>query len=149
MMQLALRGDFDFRPVNSQSVELRQQGTLHRKGGSAEARWVRSLLTARAERSRFFSARLFADPAWDMLLELYAAELAQRRTSVTGLGSSSGVPPTTALRWMNVLEQDGLVIREDDPLDGRRVFIALSEKGSRAIRAYLGSLPATIYPFQD
>ena len=38
---------------------------------------VRAIIKQRRNRDRFFDAQLFADPAWDILLELYAAELGQ------------------------------------------------------------------------
>src|SRR5437762_3206264 len=51
---------------------------------------VRAILRARRSRDRFFDASLFADPAWDMLLELYLAELlGERRLSVGSLCQSA------------------------------------------------------------
>ena len=41
---------------------------------------VRSVIRARRLRSRFFPEELFADPAWDMLLDLLQAEIAQLRS---------------------------------------------------------------------
>src|SRR4051812_38081914 len=35
---------------------------------------VRRLLKSRAQRERYFGRGVFADPAWDMLLELFACE---------------------------------------------------------------------------
>src|SRR4051812_23053389 len=54
-------------------------------GASHTAERVRTILRARRLRDRFFEAQLFADPAWDILLELYAAELGRYRTSVSSL----------------------------------------------------------------
>ena len=102
---------------------------------------IEDLIRARSRRLKHFSARLFADPAWDMLLELYAAELGQRRVSVTSLGIASGSPATTALRWMTTLQQEGLVDREDDPLDGRRSYVKLSQAGSKAMADYFTNVP--------
>ena len=111
-----------------------------------EARWIRDVLRARSRRAKFFSSHLFADPAWDMLLALYAAELAQSKLAVTNLASASGIPATTALRWMNALLKEGLLCREDDPRDRRRSFVRLSPKGWQSIREYFESLPAWAYP---
>lgn len=69
------------------------------------------------------------EPAWDILLNLYEAHLSQVRTMVTGACLGSRVPATSALRWLKVLEVRGLVERQGDPLDGRRVFVSLSPKG--------------------
>lgn len=114
--------------------------------GNPDPRWLDQLLRARRGRNRFFNSQLFADPAWDMLLELYAAEVAQRRVSVTGLCIASGVPSTTALRCMDMLTQEGLIGRRRDPLDGRRKFVQLSAKAFEAMRNYFNSLPSDIRP---
>ncbi|WP_426692852.1 hypothetical protein ACMC5O_002196 [Sphingomonas sediminicola] len=82
-----------------------------------------------------------------MLLSLYSAELEQKRVSVSSLSLASGVPATTALRWISALQKNGLIVRQPDQFDGRRIFVALSSEGSRAVRAYFNSLPAALYPF--
>lgn len=105
---------------------------------------IRAVLKSRRNRERHFPADLFADPAWDMLLELYAAALGQRRMSVSSLCSGGAVPPTTALRWIGALEKHGLLRRSKDPFDGRRVFVALSEDALRAMRSYFGANPAAV-----
>ncbi|MET0250256.1 MAG: winged helix DNA-binding protein [Sphingobium sp.] len=91
------------------------------------AQKVRDLLRARRMRADFLPGDLFADPAWDMLLDLYAARLDHERVSVSSLCIASGVPPTTALRWIKTLTDAGIVLRQQDPHDGRRVFIALTD----------------------
>ena len=94
-------------------------------GREPSERDVRALLKLRRNRDRFFDASLFADPAWDILLELYASSLGQYRMSVSSLCAGAGVPATTALRWINHLEEKGLISRRPDPTDGRRCFIML------------------------
>lgn len=88
-----------------------------------------------------FPDGLFSDPAWDILLELYAVHLEQQRTSITSVCAASGVPTTTALRWVAKLEQDGLIIRTDDPLDARRSWIALTSDGVERMRSFFENLP--------
>lgn len=83
---------------------------------------VRAMLKMRRLRDQFFDGELFADPAWDMLLELYAAELGQQRISTGRLCVAAAVPTTTALRWISTLENKGLVERKADPFDGRRFY---------------------------
>jgi hypothetical protein len=107
---------------------------------------VRSVIHARRLRSCFFPAELFADPAWDILLELLLAEISQQRVSVSNACVAAAVPATTALRWVNVLVQQGLVIREADPLDGRRVFVELAPDASVALRSYFAELGTTKAP---
>src|SRR6476469_1135829 len=55
---------------------------------------VQWIIHARVLRSKFLSTYLFADPAWDMLLELLRAEIAQRRISVSSLCIAANVPAT-------------------------------------------------------
>jgi hypothetical protein len=97
---------------------------------------VRAIIRARRRRDHIFPANLFADPAWDMLLELYAACLEQHRVTTTTLCLSAAVPPTTALRWIGTLEQQGLVTKQGDRFDARRVFIELSVTGKNMIERY-------------
>lgn len=104
---------------------------------SCSAGFVRRVIAARAARRNHFEGDLFADPAWDILLELYALRREQRRISVSKLCIAAAVPTTTALRWLDKLHADGLVLREDDPCDGRRVWVALSDKGAKALEGYL------------
>ncbi|ANI78068.1 hypothetical protein EP837_01655 [Sphingobium sp. EP60837] len=94
---------------------------------------VRDLLRARRLREEFLPGDLFADPAWDMLLDLLAARLEQERVSVSSLCIASAVPPTTALRWIRTLTDKGIVQRQADPHDGRRVFIALADETVEAL----------------
>lgn len=101
---------------------------------------VRSFIKARATRRHFFNEQLFADPAWDMLLELYALKCENVRISVSKLSLAAGVPGTTALRWIDRLEAEQLIFRKDDPLDGRRIWVELSDKGLETMRAYLRHL---------
>ncbi len=104
---------------------------------------VRAILRARRLRSEFFAEEMFADPAWDILLALLASELAQTRMPVTALCEAAAVPPTTALRWIQQMTHQGLLIRMDDPLDRRRTFIALNSQTSQTLRRYFQAITAT------
>ena len=97
---------------------------------------VLAAIKARGLRVRYFSEELFADPAWDMMLHLFHAELTFRPVTVTRLSLASAVPNTTAIRWINTLVEKGLMIRRADPLDGRRVFVELTPAASNALRSY-------------
>ncbi|HEX6218937.1 MAG TPA: MarR family winged helix-turn-helix transcriptional regulator [Sphingomicrobium sp.] len=107
---------------------------------------VRTVIRARRLRGRFFDEELFADPAWDMLLDLFQAELAQLRVPVSSLCIAAAVPATTALRWLKTMTGQGLFVRRADPHDGRRVFVELAPQASVALRRYFAEVgnPATI-----
>src|SRR3546814_1893832 len=91
-------------------------------------------------RTRFFDGALFADPAWDMLLDLTASRAEHVRVSVTSLCIASGVPPTTALRWISQMVDVGLFVRTEDGVDKRRAFIALSDHAAEAMARYFAEL---------
>lgn len=106
---------------------------------------VRAVIRARRLRSRFFDAELFADPAWDMLLDLFQAEIAQHRVPVSSLCIAAAVPPTTALRWIKTMTDCGLFRRRADPHDGRRVFVELAPAASGAMGSYFAQVgPAAL-----
>jgi len=104
--------------------------------GLPDPRRVRAVIRQRQMRARFFDAGLFADPAWDILLDLTAAHAEGRRVSVTSLCIASGVPPTTALRWIAQMTEQGLLRREDDQVDRRRAFVTLSDAALAAMSRY-------------
>ena len=124
------------------SPAARQQG----EDGQAAApslpdpRLVRRIIRQRQLRARFFDGALFADPAWDMLLDLTAARGEQVRVSVSSLCIASGVPPTTALRWICQMTEAGLFRRVEDDNDRRRVFITLTNKAADAMAHYFAEL---------
>lgn len=122
-------------------VRLVQTETASRPSPICTAARIRRILSARRARSIYFEGGLFADPAWDMLLELYLARLVHRRLSVSGVCSGSGVPPTTALRWIATLVGRGYIERRDDPMDRRRVFLELSEVAARQMEDLVQRLP--------
>lgn len=105
-----------------------------------DPRVVRELIRRRQARARFFDAGLFADPAWDMLLDLTAAAGEQVKVSVTSLCIASGVPATTALRWVRQMIDAGLLERCDDAHDKRRAFISLSAKAREAMARYFAEV---------
>lgn len=105
-----------------------------------DPRIVRQIIRQRQLRSDFFEGGLFADPAWDMLLDLTAARGEKTRVSVSSLCIASGVPPTTALRWITQLINTGLADRVEDETDRRRAFIALSDTAADAMAGYFERL---------
>lgn len=65
----------------------------------------------RHERKMLFQKPIFADPAWDILIDLFSAEGEGKRVSVTSACAAADVPATTALRWLGVMEREGLIER--------------------------------------
>lgn len=97
------------------------------------AMFVGRIQRMRALRVRYVSKDMFADPAWDMMLDLYKAHLEGRTISVSSACIAANVPPTTALRYLTQLCDRDLVVRQPDHLDGRRIFVQLSTAGLEAM----------------
>jgi hypothetical protein len=97
---------------------------------------VRDVIRARRMRAGHFPSELFADPAWDMLLDLFAAWLEHRRVSVSSLCIAAAVPGTTALRWIGTMVDAGLFLRQADPDDGRRAFVSLTDTAIEGMQRY-------------
>ena len=141
MNQSILQREFNSREVAVTNDLQQVEPTITSLGSRyAQLNAIRAALKARRQRNDFFNAKLFADPAWDMILELYAASLTERRLSVSRLAERSGVPMTTALRWIATLEAEGLIERQEDPFDKRRYFLLLSDDGVSAMKTFFDQL---------
>lgn len=103
---------------------------------------LREIIKLRRMRDRFFPTDLFADPAWDILLDLKAAALEGQYVSVSSLCIAAAVPPTTALRWITAMTESGMLVRRQDPADARRVFIELSTDASAKLDDYFAAISA-------
>jgi len=91
----------------------------------------------RRRRNTLFRKSLFAEPAWDMLLDLYVQRHHGRQVSVHNLCVAAAVPQTTALRWIGKLEASLLIERSPCPYDNRVVHIALSAEALALMEDYL------------
>jgi DNA-binding MarR family transcriptional regulator len=72
-------------------------------------------------------AQHFADPCWDMMLDLFAAQAANVDVPISSLVAGAMVPQTTALRRIRRLVSAGEFIALADPRDGRRTYLRLSD----------------------
>lgn len=94
---------------------------------------VLRILKLRQARQNIFGERLFGEPAWDMFLQLYASTLCGKKECISSLCLASGVPSTTALRWIVHLDRDGWIEKHADPFDRRRTFVRPTQKGLEAM----------------
>jgi len=99
---------------------------------------------ARRQRASFLPSEILGEPGYDMLLDLYISRMTHKRVSVSSLCIASGVPSTTALRWISILTGKGYFARESDPSDGRRYHVTLTDLGFDATDAYLAALQARL-----
>src|SRR3546814_12676964 len=111
------------------SEERKPSGKVVVHGHRTKSLFARELLRFRRLRDRYFAGDLFADPAWDMLLDLYAARSqTSHPASVSSLCIASSVQATTALRWYKAMEEMKLLSRRADHQDGRRIFFNLTDQ---------------------
>lgn len=104
------------------------------------AHLARAILAERQRRASCFDEGLFGEPAWDILLALYAAEQEAGRQTIGQLIRWVQVPATTALRWIAFLEKKSLVTRTPHPTDLRMVFVELSDKARAQLTNYLAGV---------
>lgn len=114
-------------------------GTQPASDEATPAELRRAIRARRLREETFGVPGLFEDPAWDILLDLFAAELERRRVSVSSLCIAAAVAPTTALRWIGKLIALGLLERRPDDFDRRRAFIALTAQASTTMRNYVAA----------
>jgi hypothetical protein len=79
---------------------------------------------------------LFADPAWDILLDLYVSRLEGKQISTSSACIASCVPVTTALRWLTALEASGMVRKLADRRDKRRVYVEITDMALERLTRY-------------
>lgn len=101
------------------------------------AAYAESLYQERRRRTRHFPEHLFAEPAWDILLDLFVNGVRSRAISITSACIAGGIPATTGLRWLGVLEKEGLLVREISGDDARVTWVHLSPRGTDIMRNYL------------
>lgn len=90
----------------------------------------------RRQREVLFGSQLFADPAWDVLLDLFIAAQENRRVSVKSACVAASVPSTTALRYIGQLVEQGLVERQAHPTDSRSTHLTLTDLGRARMADY-------------
>lgn len=134
------------------SSEMRKIGTLVEAGAGSkdksrlpfeqgtkeiDADLIRKLIRAEHSRSRVIGGKLLGDPAWNILLDLLLASIERRRVAVSSACIVAGVATTTALRLINRMVDDGVLVRIADANDGRRHFLAIEPAVETALKNYL------------
>lgn len=120
----------DPRPVAPPPREQRQ----------IDADMVRKLARAEAARARVIGGKILGDPAWNILLDLLLASLEGRRVAVSSACIVTGVATTTALRLINRMISDGVLVRVPDEADGRRDYLQIEPDVEAALKGYLFDL---------
>jgi hypothetical protein len=104
--------------------------------------FVRAYKRAQLRRNDCLGAPVARDPVWNMMLDLVIAEQEGKSISVSSLCVGSGVPPTTALRYIDRIVDYGMVDRDDDRADMRRTLIRFTPGTSRKVTDILSDIRA-------
>lgn len=130
-------GELEINPPSG-ARPLRSAGTSVARCSNDELAAV--LYRERRLRAQAFDARLFGEPAWDLLLDLFVQQARGHVVSVSSACIAADVPATTGLRWLEILLAEGLVERRVDPHDMRRRLVSLSAEGERRMQDYLRAI---------
>lgn len=114
--------------INRRPPEIRSlDGVEEATAKSMAAAWLKAIRI----NNKIFGPELTNAPAWTILVELYLND--RRPMSVSEVCIASDAPQTTALRYIQVLEQKGFIYREPCPNDRRRTYVHLSLMGREEI----------------
>lgn len=102
-------------------------------------RVAQAFIIKRDVRDEILGADLFADPAWDLLLELYVAKAEDRALTIGEACIGARVSPTTGLRWIGELERAGCIEKVVDRVDRRRTFLQLTDRQTEALDHFFRS----------
>ena len=101
---------------------------------------AKRLYELRAIRDDVLGEALFSEPAWDILLDLFVSDHEARKLSVSAVCIGARAPSATALRYMAMLQEAGLIERSRDERDGRRSHVCLTPSGRRRMAQLLERL---------
>lgn len=97
---------------------------------------VAKLIEARRSRARYLPADLFFDPVWDILLELFRAELASETAAYPSICAAAAISPSTAARYIKLLEKLRLIVRREEQEQSDRITVGLTPEAIGALRRY-------------
>ena len=106
------------------------------QGGALEE--ARRIWRSRRERERIFGSILAADPAWDILLDLFIAHGDDKKVTVQSAAAATSVPEATVLRCIAHLVEAKLLARQPNPGDSRNIYLMLTDRAMEMMSEYLG-----------
>ena len=83
---------------------------------------------------------MYGEPAWDILLDLFIRQADEEKVTVEIASVHADMPATTTIRWLNVLELNGLIMSQVDPADAKRQLIHLTPEGYEGMVRYLETI---------
>lgn len=97
---------------------------------------ARHELKALQQRKRLALTQLAGDPVWEILLNLYAGQFSSKASEAGELADTVSLPHSTALRFLRIMEAEGLIAlaRHSDPM---QAVVTLLEPVATQIVEYL------------
>lgn len=99
------------------------------------AKYARLILQYRKMRRHYLPQEIFGEPGWEMLLDLFINRNDGKPVNVSSLCLATDAPKTTALRYIDLLFEQGLIRKTPSPQDGRIIYIDLTENGYSSTKA--------------
>lgn len=126
---------FDFLVKPSSSDEILTSVTaamaevrLIRGGAAADTEALNAILKSRALRKQVFKGHDLPDIAWDILLRLALARTRGEVLDISGLCALIDATRTSVWRRLGELAELGLITRNPDPGDARRVMLEITDE---------------------
>lgn len=89
-----------------------------------------------AKRAQIFPADTLSEPAWDILVDLFAKRASGLQVSFASACLSANVPASAVLRSLCMLENEGLLFRRRDRKDRCCIWLDLTDLGMDRMCAY-------------
>jgi DNA-binding MarR family transcriptional regulator len=121
---LASKHLFSILPLPALASELSSQATSPR-ALLERAEWI---LRVRRSREGLFGRAMMGESAFDLLLRLYVRS-GQSELSLTSLARPTGIPYSSAMRWIDYLADKGFVARTKSASDRRATSVRLTPEG--------------------
>ena len=102
---------------------------------------ARRAYAERKSRSKMIGSKeIFGEPAWDLLLDLFIHQSNDEDLTVKSACLHVETSENTTLRWLRVLEHNGLLKSHIDPANPEQQLIHLTPAGYEGMIRYLKSV---------
>jgi DNA-binding MarR family transcriptional regulator len=101
--------------------------------------WAERLYAERRHRDALFPADLFGEPAWDLLLKLFAAREQGQNMILSQAYRAARVSDTTGRRLLDQLEKEGMITRRRTPRSRKTRLVELTDDAVERLIDYLAN----------